>query len=238
MLNKEDPNKIRRFSREDLKNLIPNFGDQVKPPRDYIERVSQEKQKREKTLQEEAKDFLLRAIEYFNSYSPERPTTLNIGNLGLFEELDKLSEKQLFEVQKILDFAHDPFEGKRFIQSIPEHNRMDYIISQCKTRIPGFEDRVRLMKLKQEKTEMEKQETILIERINKAQIIFKEKKPILNIEKPDEVISDKLKWCCPVCKEIIEAPNRGGIGSHVKFKHTEEEFGIYKAMTNEELIVK
>ena len=99
MINKKDPNKIRRFTREDLEGLIPNFGEQKKAPKDYTERKQQDTVKKQKTIQDNAKDLLVNAIEYYNTYAPNKDCTLEIGALGLHEELDRLSEKQLFEVQ-------------------------------------------------------------------------------------------------------------------------------------------
>lgn len=240
MLNKKDGKEIRRFTREDLDKLIPNFGGKLEPPKDYTERKEENKVKLEKSQQEEAKDLLLKAIEYYKEDSPNKDCTLKIGNLGLHEELDKLSEKQLFEVQKILDFGHDPYIGKRLIISIPDHNKMNYTISQLNKRIPGFKDRIKLLKLENEQTEIEKQKSLLEAKIKKSQKKFKVKQldtkaEIKAIKEAEDV---KLQWNCPFCDFFCGGTNRGGLGSHVKNLHTEEEHLKYKAMTNEELVQK
>jgi len=118
MFDKKDPKKIRRFTREDLDKLIPNFGGKLEPPRDYTDRKEQNREKLEKSKEEEAKDLLLKAIEYYKTNSPNKDCTLKIGDLELHEELDQLSEKQLFEVQRLLDFGHDYREMGRCLIDI------------------------------------------------------------------------------------------------------------------------
>lgn len=207
----KDLNKIGRLANsEGLRKIIPNFDE--KKIRTYEERRQEERKKRENDKNMETLELLKASIEYYERLAPLKDCTIILKGVSLEEELNNLTEAQLFEVQKILDFAHDPFQGQRLIVSIVDHDKMNYIIKLLRERIPGFKERVQLIKLENSISEIQGQKQELHARIKKAQEKYNQKlEKVMAQPKPSvEEESHVCKECGKICK------TGSGLASHMK----------------------
>jgi len=178
---------------------------------------------------------LTKSIDYYKKNF--KNTSLKIipeRNLG--ENLDVLTESQLFEVNHVLDFCHNPIEFEKFdverlIVSIPDHDVMKFIIAKIKKRIPGFRLRMELLKLENQESQIEKRKKELKKNIVKAQESYKTR--VIKTDKEKIEIKNKQINCTyPGCKKVCNSP--AGLASHLRSAHKpkENEGPVPKSLKN------
>lgn len=210
MWTNKDPNAIGRLAKKDtLAKLIPGFKDKDKiiP---YDERVKKGRAEQITNKDDLARELLLKSLEYSKENFKKSAIILD-SKKTLEENLDLLTEEQLFEIQEILDFCHIPkdfglWKVERLIVSIPDHDSMKLISTSLKKRIPAFEQRVELQRLETQETEIEKRKNDLKREITKAQGDFKKK-----VAKQE---GSKPTFACIQCEKVCYS--KAGLTSHMK----------------------
>lgn len=227
MWTNKDPTAIGRLKNKDaLKNLIPGLGKEGKGKIIlYEDRIKEERLTWKEEKSNIAKDLLIKSIEYYKKNF--KGTQIKIDpEKTLGENLDVLSESQLFEVNFILDFCHDPKDFERIdipriIISIPDHKIMKRIIYKLKKRIPAFKLRLELRKLENQESEIEKRKRELKNSITKAQTDFKKRKVGANKEKTIKEKSNikNIPITCTYtgCGKVCNSP--AGLASHLRSAH-------------------
>jgi len=222
-----DYTQIGRVNLPDkIKNLITKSDVENKDvPFSYEELLEKRRNEIKAKKESEAKALFVKVIDYckknkFN-VSIEFDETLSIK-----ENLEKLTEEQLFEVRDMLDFAHDPLHGdptKRLIKSIPDHESMGYINTIIRSLIPAYTERVKLRKLEQQINEIEREKEQLtkiiekkIKEFNKSKKKGKDSKKEVIKESEEIVNKEKLMdFTCPNCGR--DCKNKAGLTTHLKY---------------------
>lgn len=233
--NNPDPTKVGRIAnREAIMKKFPAIGKGGKIE-DYNDVIAKKRAEAKSDKNEKTKIFFINCVNYYSKNYEK--ATLKIDETRTLDEiLMSFTETQLFEVQKILDFCHDPRDFNdlitpRLIVKIkPDHEYMQYIISKIKKLIPAFEDRVKLARLDTELSEIEKKKLVLQEKIKKAQLQFESQVSHLNFEEkvqPKEKIESLNENSqeaiqlsptqCRICYKECNSP--AGLASHTRTQH-------------------
>jgi len=216
----KDPTSIGRLKNKDtLKRLIPGLGEPKKIV-PYEDRIKKEREDRKVGKGDLAKDLLAKSIDYFIKNFKETKIKID-PKKTLDENLDVLTEEQLFEVNYILDFCHEPkgfdrFDVSRMIISIPDHVIMKTIIAKLKKYIPAFKQRLELIKLETQESDIEKRKKELRINIAKAQANFKERTVESVMEKVEKFDMKNVPLTCtyPGCEKVCNSP--AGMASHLR----------------------
>lgn len=222
MWTNKDVTKIGRLKNKDgLKGLISGLGKEGKGKIiDYDDRIKKEREDRKLGKSNIAKKLLTNSIDYFKKNFKD--TSIKIDpKKSLGENLDVLTEEQLFEVNYILDFCHDPkdFEHPeipRMIVSIPDHTIMKLIIAKLKKRVPAFRERIELLKLETQESEIEKRKKELKVNIVKAQEAYKTR-VIKSDKEKIEAKNKQISCTYPGCEKVCNSP--AGLASHLRSAH-------------------
>ena len=229
MWTNKDPTAIGRLkNKETLKNLIPGLGKHGKGKIIlYEDRIKKEREDRKLGKSDLAKDLLIKSIEYYKKNFKSTQIKIDLEKT-LGENLDVLSESQLFEVNFILDFCHDPKdfdhpEIARMIVSIPDHSIMKRITVKLKKRIPAFKLRLELIKLETQESEIEKRKKELKNSIIKAQDAFRKRDIKSNKVKIKDIKEKNNQMICTEsgCEKVCNTP--AGLASHIRSAHKSKE---------------
>jgi len=191
-----------------------------KTPLEYEEMKAKERKEVKQNKHDKARDLLINIIEYNNKNG--RKTKLKLTeNDNLKEIFGNLSESELYEVESVLSFAHDPIDDdpkRRGLFTIQDHDKMNYIIALLKKEIPGFAEQLAINKLKGELTMGEKKiKELEIER-DKRRLEHKERiesRNLTTMPKLTKVETPSNKHICEFCGRD-DFKSAGGKGSHMK----------------------
>ena len=222
MWTNKDPTSIGRLKNKDtLKRLIPGLGEPKKIV-PYEDRIKKEREDKKTGKSDLAKDLLSKSISYFTKNFKETKIKID-PKKTLDGNLDLLTEAQLFEVNYILDFCHEPkdferFDVSRMIVSIPDHGIMKRIITKLKKRIPAFKQRLELIKLETQESEIDRRKKELKINIAKAQADYK-KRNLETVKEKDEGKATNNQLVCEVegCGKVCNSP--AGLASHIRSAH-------------------
>lgn len=222
MWTNKDPTSIGRLKNKNgLKGLIPGLGKEGKGKIIlYEDRIMKEREDRKLGKSNLAKKLLKNSIDYFKKNFKDTKIKID-PEKSLGENLDLLTEEQLFEVNVILDFCHDPKdfdhpEIARMLVSIPDHSIMKFIIVKIKKRIPAFKLRLELIKLETQESDIEKRKKELRKFIVKAQEDYKTRtiEPVIEKVEKFNINNTKLNCTYPGCDKVCNSP--AGLASHLR----------------------
>lgn len=186
--------------------------DQIKKPKveiyNYNERKTFERENIRKRNEEKKIDFFKQLLNYCKKNNkistikllePKIDVNEKGKKITVYESIDNIfnrfTEQQLLEIGMLLDFAHKPINGdpkKRLVITPPQHVLMNQIKGECRKRIPGYNDKFKLLKLEQKEDNIVKKKRLLKESIKRQQKEFEEKQ---------KGISEKIR---ETKKEILE----------------------------------
>lgn len=223
---KVNMNELRRRRQrlrdlKELKQYIPmglSNRDQIKQPKveiyNYNERKKLERENIKKENEKKKIDFFRQLLDYCKNNNkiptmkiPEPKIDVNEKGekITVYESIDNIfnrfTEEQLLEIGILLDFGHKAIEGdpkKRFVVTPIDHGLMSQIKGECTKRIPGYNDKLELLKLEQREDDIEKKKRLLRESIERQQREFEEK---------HIAIKEKIK---ETKKEILETKDESG----------------------------
>ncbi len=138
----------------------------------YEDRVKEDRLERKAEKNKIATEFLAKAIDFYGNSIKD--TLIKIDpDKTLNQNLDALTESQLFEVNLILKYIHEirPFnrnELSRMITSVPDQTIIHRIIHKIQNRIPAFKLRLELEKLETQESEIEKRKIVVQGQINQV----------------------------------------------------------------------
>ena len=229
MWTNKDVTKIGRLKNKDtLKGLIPGLGTQRSKTIDYNDRIKKQREDTKNVKDNSKKDLLIKSIIYYEKNF--KTTLIKISpEKTLGENLDVLTEAQLFEVNYILDFCHDPkdFEHPeipRLIVTIPEHDIMKLIIVKLKKKIPAFKLRLELMELETRESEIEKKKKQLRVNITNAQEAYKTRAIKSDKENIEEKNKSSIICTYPECGKVCNSP--AGLASHLRSHNAPKSNGV------------
>ena len=138
----------------------------------YEARVKEDRLERNAEKNKIANEFLAKAIDFYGESFEDTQIKIDLEKT-LGENLDALTEEQLFEIQPILKYIHDirPFNRNdlsKMITSIPDQTIILRIIHKIENRIPALEQRAELIKLETQESELEKKKLILQKQIDEV----------------------------------------------------------------------
>jgi len=217
---KVNMNELRRKRQRlrdlrELKQYIPmglSNRDQIKQPKveiyDYNKRKMFERENIKKENEKKEINFFRQLLDYCKN-NGKIPTMkvlepkIDVNEKGekikVYESIDdifnRFTEGQLLEIGMLLDFGHKAINGdpkRRFVVTPPQHGLMSQIKGECTKRIPGYNDKLELLKLEQTENDIEKKKRLLRESIERQQKEFEEK---------HKAIKEKIK---ETKKEILE----------------------------------
>ena len=232
MWTNKDPTSIGRLKNKDgLKGLIPGLGKEGKGKIIlYEDRIMKEREDRKLGKSNLAKKLLKNSIDYFKQNFKDTKIKID-PEKSLGENLDLLTEEQLFEVNVILDFCHDPKdfdhpEIARMLVSIPDHSIMKFIIVKIKKRIPAFKLRLELIKLETQESDIEKRKKELRVFIVKAQEAYKTRtiEPVIEKVEKFNINNTKINCTYPGCDKVCNSP--AGLASHLRSHKSQEAKGV------------
>jgi hypothetical protein len=201
-----------------LEGILPKGISHV--PKDYNEMKRKEKEANKKDLNKVSQELLLRSIEFYEEYYPHselglvwnaEKVSINVGNELLDMELNQLTEDELFGIQAIYDYCHD----ERFIVTIDDHSKMDYVLAKIKKLIPGSKEKAELKRLLNEESLLQKQKRELQEKVERAQTKHQTK-----IDKQQEKKNAPPIFKCDICGKVCKS--KVGLGQHSKVHEREE----------------
>lgn len=188
------------------------------PSLDEVRR--KEREEKEKIRNKKTKNFLLKAITYYNENYPNstheniwkaEKVEIKIGHESLLEELRKLSEKELQAIFEVLTYFHD----ERQMALIEEHNMSAKIRMFVKKILPGGHILENLYKLYEERKKINNKIEHLEDRLNIERKEFEE-----NLEKIKNISE---QFICNVEGCGFVAKSASGLSSHMR-KHEKERF--------------
>ena len=187
----------------------------------YIPSLSEVKQKEredvEQKLDIEAKEFLLKVVDYYEKNYPNSNVKIKwenekgnvkIGKENLDIELKIKTEDELRAIHTALAYFHD----ERQMPSPLEHDKKNRISSKIHALIPGDLYSKKIEKLKEDRQKINDELEKLEKQLIKDREQFKK-----TLEKTIEKSKDMI---CNVCKKKCGSP--AGLANHMK-THTYEE---------------
>ena len=220
-MNKLRKERQRLRDLNELKQYIPmglSNRDQIKKTKvtvyNYNERKKLERENIKKENEKKKIDFFIQLLDYCKNngkiptmkiLKPKIEVNEKGEKIKIYESIDdifnRFTEQQLLEIGMFLDFAHKPIDGdpkRRFVVTPIDHGLMSQIKGECTKRIPGYNDKLELLKLEQREDDIEKKKRLLRESIERQQKEFEEK---------HKAIKEKIK---ETKKEILESKDETG----------------------------
>lgn len=188
------------------------------PSLDEVRR--KERDEKEKRKNKRTKDFLLKAITYYNENYPnsthdniwnEEKVEIKIGAKSLLDELRILSEKELRSVFEVLTYFHD----ERQMPLVQEHLLLSRIQMLVKKILPGGDLLERLYKLYRERKKIN---TKIESLENELDIERKKFKKTL-----EKIKSTSKQFICSIDGCGFVAKSQSGLSSHMR-KHEREKY--------------
>jgi len=175
-----------------------------------------ERMEQESLKNKEEKELLLKAVKYYDENYPNSKQQIEwtkpkehikVGKLTIQEELEKLTEKELYGIYEIFRYFHD----ERQMPLIPEHGIKNRILRKVGLLTPGHSYLDKLFRLYTKLDDTKREIKILEERLKFDREVFEKR---LGTQPEKELV------VCDICGKICKS--QAGLKSH-KRTHRKKE---------------